>query len=129
MQQQICSGVLGENAVARAYVAAPVVPQPYTRDAVAPAPTNAQIADNTGAMVRAYVGQSYQSPPRMRLADGVHMDALHVAVMDATPAIRPIATTGNIDSAMVPAVGRTIVPLADPMSPDDDSICAMQVHA
>jgi hypothetical protein len=41
--------------------------------------------------------------------------------MNAQPAIRPYTTVGDV-GAMVPSVGRAIVPLADndPMSPDSD---------
>jgi hypothetical protein len=124
MQQQGSGNVVGKNAVARAYVAAPIAQQPYIQQVAASAPTNAQIADNVGAMVRARGGQTAQSPPRIRLADGVRMDALHAAVMNATPAIRPNPTTGDVISAMVPSMGRVIVPLADDaMSPgSDDSV-------
>jgi hypothetical protein len=123
MQQQGSgSGVVGENAVARAYVAAPIVQQqlPHIRDGVAPTLSNAEIAENANALVRARGGQTFKSPPRMRLADG----ALHAAVMNATPATRPNPTSGDLGSAIVPAIGRAIVPLADPMIPgsDDDSL-------
>jgi hypothetical protein len=50
------------------------------------------------------------------------MDALHAAVMNATHAIRPNPTTGDLGSAMVPAIGRAIVPRTEPTIPDDDSL-------
>jgi hypothetical protein len=54
-----------------------------------------------------------RQPPQIRLADGVNMAGLHAAVMNAQPAIMPNPTTGNVGGAMVPSVGRAIVPAAD----------------
>lgn len=99
----------GAGPVDRAYVA-PRVHQPCIQVAPASAPSNAQIADNASAIVRAHGGQP---PTQIRLADGVNMGALQAAVMNAQPAMLPNATTGDLGSAMVPSVGRAIVPAAD----------------
>jgi hypothetical protein len=110
MQQQGSGGAVGENAVARAYVAAPIAQQPYIQNVAASAPTNAQLADNVGAMVRARGGPTVHAP--LQIGDGGGGGALHMAVMSAQPAIRPNPTVGDV-SGVVPSVGRAVVPLAD----------------